>query len=581
MAPTIELAEYIWKRLAQLNLGSVHGVPGDYNLTLLDYIKPAGIKWVGNANELNAGYAADGYARIKGIGALVTSFGVGELSAINAIGGAYAERVPVVHIVGTPLVSAQQAGACLHHSLGDGNFRAFADMYKTVTVAQANLTDASTAPRLIDETLTECLRQSRPVYIEVPSNMVKAKVAAPTSPLKLAIKNYDESFEDEVIDALVTRIQQSKRPMILVDSFAARFSVTDEINGLARLTSMPVLTSPGGKGIVSEHLHNFHGVHFGSAGAPEHQLWANSRDLVLRFGPLNAETNSFGFTSLPDPQVTVTFDAHSISWTGQDTGDYALSIKSALRKLLQRLESLPLPIPEPYPNACLSLKAMIKNLPKPREDAIVDQYSFWLLISSFIRKGDIIMTETGTASYGGQSLFLPDDTTLVTSTIWLSIGYMLAAAQGASLAQREMQQAGTRSSGRTILFEGDGSLQMTAQSISDMIRNKLDITMFVLNNNGYTVERIIHGLDETYNDIQPWRYLEAPRYFGAPQDDPTYPVRTFSARNWGELRDVLQQQELQEGTGLNMVEVTMGMADAPQSLVSLVQYLIKRNRGEA
>ncbi|KAH6972018.1 thiamine diphosphate-binding protein [Ilyonectria sp. MPI-CAGE-AT-0026] len=580
MAPTVDLAEYLWIRLAQLNLGSVHGVPGDYNLTLLDYIKPTGINWVGNANELNSGYAADGYARIKGIGALVTSFGVGELSAINAIGGAYAEKAPVVHIVGTPPVAAQQAGACLHHSLGDGNFRAFADMHKTVTVAQANLTDASTAPQMVDATLKECLRQSRPVYIEVPTDMVSVKVPAPASPLDLSITNYDESFEDQLVDTVVTRIQRSKRPMILVDSFAARFGINDEVNELARLTSIPVLTSPGGKGVVSEDLPNFHGVHFGSAGVPAHQAWAKSRDLVLRFGPLNSETNTFGFTALPDPRVAVTFDKHSIHWDDQDSSDHALSIKSALQKLLRRLKSVSLPIPEPYPSECPSLRTMLKRLPTPEEDAIVDQYSFWLLISSFIREGDIVMTETGTASYGGQSLLLPDNTVVINSTIWLSIGYMLAAAQGASLAQREMQQEGTRPSGRTILFEGDGSLQMTVQAISDMIRNKLDVTIFVLNNNGYTIERIIHGFDESYNDVQPWRNLEAPSYFGAPKNDPSYPVSTFLARNWGELQTLLQRPELREGKGLNMVEVKMEVADAPQSLVSFVQYLIKRNRGE-
>jgi pyruvate decarboxylase len=114
-----------------------------------------------------------------------------------------------------------------------------------------------------------------------------------------------------------------------------------------------------------------------------------------------------------------------------------------------------------------------------------------------------------------------------------------------------------------------------------MIRNRLDVTIFVLNNNGYTVERIIHGFDESYNDVQPWRNLEAPNYFGAPKSDPTYPVRTFSAKNWGELQTILHCPELQEGKGINIVEVTMESADAPQSLVSFVQYLVKRNRGEA
>ncbi|CEI63400.1 Pyruvate decarboxylase [Fusarium venenatum] len=580
MTETVDLAQYLWTRLAQLKVGSIHGVPGDYNLTLLDAIKSSGIGWVGNANELNSGYAADGYARIKGISALITSFGPGELSAVNAIGGAYAEKAPIVHIVGTPPLVAQRAGACLHHSLGDGNFRVFADIQKSITVAQANLKDVSTAPQMIDGVLKECLRHSQPVYIEVPTDMVKAQVPAPTSLLDLSITNYDESYEDQVVDTLVTRIQQSRKSLILVDMFAGRFDIKDEINELAKLTGIPVLTTPGGKGIVGEALPNFHGVHFGSAGTTEHHAWANSRDLVLRFGPLNSETNTFGFTAVPNPQVTITFDKYAIHWDGCNDVDRTLSLKSALQKLCERLGSVQLLAPEPYPTECPSYEKMLKDLPTPKEDDMVDQYSFWLFISKFIREGDIILTETGTASYGGQSLFLPDNTTFINSTIWLSIGYMLAAAQGASLAQREMQQDGTRPPGRTILFEGDGSLQMTAQSISDMIRNKLDIIIFVLNNRGYTIERIIHGFEENYNDVQPWRNLEAPSYFGAPKNDPTYPVNTFLANNWGELQTVIQKTELQEGKGLTMIEVTMDMADAPQSLVLFVQYLIKRNRGE-
>lgn len=585
MAPEIDLAEYLWKRLTQLGLGSVHGVPGDYNLTLLDYLDSTGIHWVGNANELNSGYAADGYARIKGIGALVTSFGVGELSAINAIAGAYSEKAPVVHIVGTPPVAAQKAGACLHHSLGDGNFRAFADMYKLVTVSQANLMDPSTAPQLIDATLKECLRQSRPVYIEIPSDQVRAKVPAPDSPLDLSIPGYDETAEDQIVGKLISWIQRSKRPMILIDSFAARFGVKEEINELVKLTGFPTLVTPGGKGVVDENLPHFHGVHLGSAGEPAHQSWAKSRDLVLRLGPLNSETNTFGFSAIPDPEVTIVFEKHSIQMPGADgisvpADGRTISIQSTLAKLVARLKSSKLPVPEPYPKECMSPKEALKKLTEPLDSSVIDQYSFWLLISTYFKPGDIVMTETGTASYGAQSLNLPEDTVVINSTIWLSIGYMLAACQGASLAQREMSTAGARRPGRTILFEGDGSLQMSAQAISDIIRNRLDVTIFILNNNGYTIERIIHGPGESYNDVQPWRNLKAPEYFGAPEDDPLYPVRTFLAHNWGELREILRHRGLQEGKGLNMVEVKMDVHDTPLSLRLFVKYLAARNRGE-
>ena len=243
MEHQVDLADYLFTRLTQIGLRSLHGVPGDYNLTALDYVEPAGIRWVGNANELNAGYAADGYARIKGIGAIATSFGVGELSAINAIAAAYSEKAPVVHIVGTPPLAAQRSGARLHHTLGDGNFRVFADMYKSVTVAQVNLDDALTAPRLIDMALKECLLQSRPVYIELPCDMVKVKVSAPDASLDLSIPAYDELYEDQRVEILVARIQSSRQPLILVDGFTARFNVRDEVNELVRITGIPTLTT--------------------------------------------------------------------------------------------------------------------------------------------------------------------------------------------------------------------------------------------------------------------------------------------------------------------------------------------------
>lgn len=580
MGTEIHLVDYLFRRLAQLGVGSVHGVPGDYNLTILDYLEAAGLGWVGNANELNSGYAADGYARTKGLSALVTSFGVGELSAINAIGGAYAEKAPVVHIVGTAPLAAQSSGACLHHSLGDGNLRVFADMYKSVTVAQANLTDAENAPRLIDLTLKQCLLQSRPVYIEIPTDMVSVRVAAPTGLIDLTIPGYSKLLEGQTVDKLLEKIQKAKRPLILVDGFATRFGIRDNLNEFIRRTAFPTLTTPFGKSLVSEKLSNFHGVYYGLVGAPEHAAWVKSRDLVLHFGPLPSDVNTFGFTACPDAKTTVVFEADRVTVgneTTEPTQHHGICIKSLLGKVVAGLKGVELAAVEPFPENPEDPRKLLKALPAPAGDSIVDQHSFWLRMSDFLRPGDIILTETGTSSYGGQSFVLPEDTMVINSSIWLSIGYTLAASQGVSLAQREMVKDGTRRPGRTILFEGEGSLQMSAQAISDIIRNRLDITIIVLNNNGYTIERMIHGFNASYNDVQPWRNLEAPSYFGAPKNDPSYPVTTRAAHNWGELESVLADPLIQEGKGLNMVEVFMSMDDAPVSLKKFGAYLAQRN----
>ncbi|KAE9574616.1 Pyruvate decarboxylase [Colletotrichum fructicola] len=169
MSSSTTIATYLFTRLRQLGVGAIHGVPGDYNLDLLDYVKPSGLTWVGNANELNAAYATDGYARIKGIGAIITTFGVGELSAVNAIAGAYAELSPVVHIVGTPPRASQDARLLIHHTFADGEYGQFAKMHAHVTVAQTSLWDPRTSAQQIDTVLQQCLTALPQVQSDLPS----------------------------------------------------------------------------------------------------------------------------------------------------------------------------------------------------------------------------------------------------------------------------------------------------------------------------------------------------------------------------------------------------------------------------
>lgn len=578
MTAQIDLTEFLFRRLHQIGVRSAHGVPGDYNLTALDYIEPAGLHWVGNANELNAGYAADGYARIRGASVLVTTGGVGELSAINAIAGAYAEMAPVVHIVGTPPTQAQTGGVNLHHTLGDGNFRHFAEMAAKVTVAQANLIDAATATDSIDRCLQACISNSRPVYIELPTDMVAAKVPASAldKPLDLSRRFTDEGFEDTEVDLIIEKIYSAKQPFIIVDGFTNRYGIAEEADELVRVTGFPTSTTPFGKGIINETYPNFHGIYAGMAGNQIYNPWAYGTDLVLRLGPLNSDVNTYGFSTIPDAHKAITFDRDFVEVTG--TKYTNVHIKSLLRRILDRLDKTKLPKQEPYPDLGIPSEELKALAPTQPED-VIDQLTFWRRISTFFRTGDIILTETGTPSLGGRDFVLPPHTHLINSSIWLSIGYMLGAAQGAALAQRELLAEGKQSQGRTILFEGDGSLQMTAQAFSDIIRNRLDITIFILNNDGYTIERWIHGMKAGYNDIQPWRYLEAPNYFGAPKDDPAYPVLTKRAENWGQLHEILADKQLREGKGLNIVEVMMTKEDAPDVLKKLVQAVTKRNAG--
>ena len=559
MPVTKKLAEYLFERLRQLGVGSIHGVPGDYNLTLLDYVEPAGLHWVGNCNELNAGYAADGYARVKGIGALVTTFGVGELSAINAIAGAYTERAAVVHIVGTPARASQDNRLLIHHTFNDGDYRRFGQMHAHVTIAQTSLRDPRTGPEQIDETLKQCLLHSRPVYIEVPVDCVDSIVAADRLSSKLQIPDTVHiNAHDEAVSKVLEKMYAAKQPMILVDGESRALGIVEDVQRLVQTTHWPTWVTGFAKGLIDESLHNVHGIYKGDHDNQECQKFFESADLVLCLGPHFSTTNSYQRKSIPKPELTISFTDTEIKIFDQTTRD--IPAKHAVSLLLQQLDTSKCKSYDPYPSLPRDTDFIEPLSSLPANDSI-SQLHMWSLLANFLAPGDLVFGETGTAGYGCRGFPMPAHARLFTPVTWLSIGYMLPASQGASLAQRELIESNDyngMSSARTVLFIGDGSFQMTAQELSTIIKEKLDVVVFLINNDGYTIERCIHGLKQGYNDVARWRYLMAPYLFGA--EEGSY---VKQARTWGELEGVMADEALVKGKGLRMVEVFVDKEDTP------------------
>ncbi|BCS28756.1 alpha-keto acid decarboxylase family protein [Aspergillus puulaauensis] len=563
MPPT--LADYLFIRLHQLGVHSIHGVPGDYNLTLLDYIKPNNLRWVGNTNELNAAYAADGYARIKGLGALITTFGVGELSAINAIAGAYTERAAVVHIVGTPARNVQEGRRLVHHTLNDGEYRRFARMYAEVTAARVNLWDGRVAARQIDEVLRVCLVESRPVYIEVPVDMVDVDVDGNGLDVSITLpEDLPSSAGDALLARIFERVYSAKQPVILVDGESRAMGMVDDIQDLVKATKWPTWTTGYAKGLLDETLPNLHGIYRGNYDSPAVQEFIHQADLILSFGPHHSSSNTFGYSNIPSPDFTTEFTDKRIKLGSELVRD--ISAKYILSRIVQDIDVSRIATYQPYPGLP---RDYLLSFSTVSSDEAISQDRVWCLLANFLRPGDIILGETGTAGHGVREMALPKHARVFTPVTWLSIGYMLPAAQGAALAQEEMITPSSYNGikdARTILFIGDGSFQMTAQELATIIRHYLNIVVFLINNDGYTIERCIHGRNQVYNDISRWRYLEAPRLFGAGED-----TFTASVRTWGELQDVLGEEKLQNGEGLRMVEVVMDKEDAPQG--PLATYL--------
>ncbi|OBT72722.1 pyruvate decarboxylase [Pseudogymnoascus sp. 05NY08] len=559
----VDIAEYLFTRLKQMGCDSIHGVPGDFNLVALDYVPKVGLKWAGNCNELNAAYAADGYARVKGIAAIVTTFGVGELSAINGIAGSYSEQVPVVHIVGTPSTVSQKNGMLLHHTLGNGDFNVFSDMSKEISCAMAKLTHADDAASLIDNALRECWVQSRPVYIALPTDMVEKKVEGKRlqTPINLSFPENNPEKEKYVLDVIFKYLYAAKDPIILVDSCAIRHRVLKETHEFIEKSGLPVFVAPMGKSAINESHPNYGGVYAGDGSLPEVKKRVEAADLVLNIGAIKSDFNTGGF-SYKTSQLN-TIDLHS-TFTKVRYSEYpGVSMRGLLRNLAKSIDTkkltrsaLPVPVPK---------NRVAENSGRSE---IITQAMLWPTVGEFFEENDIVVTETGTSNFGIWETKFPPGVTALSQVLWGSIGWSVGACQGAALAA--VDAGGKR---RTILFVGDGSFQLTAQEVSTMLRLDLKPIIFILCNDGYTIERFIHGMDAEYNDIATWKHKNLIDAFGGAAKG----ARTYQVKTQNQVRELFDAKEFKSANVLQLVEVFIPKEDAPGALKMTAEASAKTN----
>lgn len=550
----ITLGRYFFERLHQLKVDTIFGLPGDFNLSLLDKVYEIdGMRWAGNANELNAGYAADGYARVKGIAAVVSTFGVGELSLTNAIAGSFAEHCAILNIVGLPSVNAQAKQLLLHHTLGNGDFTVFHRMFKNISQTSAFIADINTAPQEIDRCIRDAYIYQRPVYVGLPSNLVDLMVPASLleTPLDLSLKPNDPDAQDEVIETVERIIKDAKNPVILVDACASRHNCKGEVAQLVDATQFPVFTTPMGKSGVNESHPRFGGVYVGSLSRPDVKEAVESADLILSIGALLSDFNTGSFSYAYKTKNVVEF--HSDYTKIRQATFPGVQMKEALNKLLKTVKSAVNPsyVPSPVPQQKLI------NSPAEPETPLTQEY-LWTKVSSWFKEGDIIITETGTSAFGIVQSRFPNNTIGISQVLWGSIGYTVGATLGAAMAAQEIDPKK-----RVILFVGDGSLQLTVQEISTLCKWECNNTyLYVLNNDGYTIERLIHGQNASYNDIQPWNNLQLLPLFNA-KDYECIRVATV-----GELNDLFDKKDFSIPDKIRMIEVMLARMDAPANLVA-------------
>ncbi|EBS2605261.1 alpha-keto acid decarboxylase family protein [Salmonella enterica subsp. enterica] len=544
------VADYLLDRLAGCGIGHLFGVPGDYNLQFLDHvIDHPTLRWVGCANELNAAYAADGYARMSGAGALLTTFGVGELSAINGIAGSYAEYVPVLHIVGAPCSAAQQRGELMHHTLGDGDFRHFYRMSQAISVASAILYEQNACFE-IDRVLGEMLAARRPGYIMLPADVAKKTAIPPTEALALPVHEAQSGVETAFRYHARQCLMNSRRIALLADFLAGRFGLRPLLQRWMAETPIAHATLLMGKGLFDEQHPNFVGTYSAGASSKEVRQAIEDADRVICVGTRFVDTLTAGFTQQLPAERTLEIQPYA-SRIGETWFNLPMAqAVSTLRELCLECAFAPPP-------------TRSTRQPVRIDKGELTQESFWQTLQQYLKPGDIILVDQGTAAFGAAALSLPDGAEVVVQPLWGSIGYSLPAAFGAQTACPDR---------RVILIIGDGAAQLTIQEMGSMLRDGQAPVILLLNNDGYTVERAIHGAAQRYNDIASWNWTQIPPALNAAQQAECWRVTQAI-----QLAEVLER--LARPQRLSFIEVMLPKADLPELLRTVTRALEARNGG--
>jgi indolepyruvate decarboxylase len=534
----VNVIQYVLSRLRQIGVADVFGVPGDFSFPINDAIcLDPEMRWIGCCNELNAAYAADGYARVRGVGAVCTTYGVGELSALNGIAGSYAEHLPVFHLVGMPNQSTQEARALIHHTLGNGEYDFFYRMTEPVVCGRAIMTPQNVVFQT-ERLIAEALYRRRPAYFAFPADLATQPVlGAPQAPIEMP--HSDPASLAAAIDAIVNALGEAKTACVLPGFLLHRARLQKEILAFIDSSNLPFATMFMDKTAIDEQHPNHIGMYEGALLNEHVRAFVESCDRVMAIGTILSDFNSGAFTARLDPEKFIRISHHRVHFGKKIIPNVEMrELLPALTKALPKRDwprISPAPPEEPTGSGNEPITAAAL-------------YPRW---ERFLRPNDIVVAETGTVSMGLGFTRMPSGATFYNQTLWGSIGWATPAAFGAAIAAPDR---------RVVLFTGEGAHQLTAQEVSQFARYKVKPVIFVLNNAGYLIERLLCKEPAIeYNDIAPWRYAELPKALGC---DGWYTTRVATC---AELDQALVTAS-QGNTGAYIEVVTDAYAASPLAL---------------
>jgi len=539
------IGEYLIARLAAHGVRHVFGIPGDYVLGFFDLLLASEMRVVNTCDEQGAGFAADAYARVRGLGAVCITYCVGGLKVANTTAEAFAEKSPVVVISGAPGMKEREKNPLLHHKVRE--FDTQKKVFEQLTVASTVLGDPQIAFQEIDRVLHAALRYKRPVYIELPRDVV----ALPGIPHHRAAALQEASSPEALRAALaeaVTMINGARRPVILADVEVHRFGLQDELLRLARTTNIPVAATILGKSVIGEQHPFYLGVYEGAMGREDVRRYVESSDCVIMLGAFMTDINLGIYTARLDParSICATSEKLSIRYHAYDEVLFTDFVRGLLKARLRRRTRPGMPKRRSRPMAPFT----------PVAGRAVTVRRLFERLNAFLDDDTIVVADVGDSLFAAADLFIHEHTEFLGAAYYASMGFAVPAAIGAQLADPKL---------RPLVLVGDGAFQMTGMELATAVRYQLNPVVIVLNNAGYGTERQIH--DGPYNDLLVWRYHRVPEVLGA--------GRGFMVETEDQLERALQEARA-DASGFCLLDVRLDPHDRSPALQRLAARLAER-----
>ncbi len=492
---TTTIGKYLLDQLYTRGVRHIFGVPGDYVLKMDKLIEEHRIQYVNTTRENTAGYMADAYARMKGLGVACITYGVG-VNITNAMAQAYVESSPIVVISGAAGASETHHSPHLHHLINshrkDERDCTQFEIFRNVSIDQALLDDPDTALDAIDRVLYSCLRFQKPVYIEIPRDMVDKEVTW-RQPLAPEAPKSDPVALEEALNEIVNILKSSQKPVLWIGHETQRLGLVQDAFKFAEKYCIPITTSLLGKGAINEHSPLFVGVYQGGISNAVVTQFVDDCDLLISLGVLLSDVNTGIFSAKLNHPHSITANAEQVAidhhrYQEVNFTDIVKALAQSEYNILFR---------HPYPTA----NCKKKNVSKPTTQKITSTLLFNTL-QNHLQSDHILVADIGDSLFGCTDLIVEQDA-FFACAFFASLGFCVPAAISTQLVAPKK---------RVIALVGDGAFQMTCTELSTAVRYSIDPIIIVLNNHGYGTERPL--LEGAFNDIVNWRYAELPKLLG-------------------------------------------------------------------